>query len=148
MSKWSPSEQQLGGVYAAFWRLMDMTVHRYGSHPTGQLYIVLTIMMLDRVDYYPTVGELAEIVRLPKSTVSRYVSTEMQAGFIEERIDAVLRHKREIFESVLGDGDVEDAARTARFECALAFVSSAEAPRGAARRAKRSVKQVFVETMA
>lgn len=45
-----------------------------------------------------------------KSTVivTRFICNDT----IEERIDAVLRHKREIFESVLGDGDVEDAARS------------------------------------
>lgn len=45
-----------------------------------------------------------------KSTVivTRFICNDT----IEERIDAVLRHKREIFESVLGDGDVEDAGRS------------------------------------
>ena len=40
--------------------------------------------------------------------VTRFICNDT----IEERIDAVLRHKRQIFESVLGDGDVEDAARS------------------------------------
>jgi SNF2 family DNA or RNA helicase len=40
--------------------------------------------------------------------VTRFICNDT----IEERIDAVLRHKREIFESILGDGDVEDAARS------------------------------------
>jgi DNA-binding MarR family transcriptional regulator len=96
MSKWMPSDEQLGGVYAAFWRLIDMSVHRYGSHPTGQLYIVLTLMMLDRVEYHPTITELAEIVRLPKSTVSRYVSVEMHNGFLEEVIDPDDRRRRRL----------------------------------------------------
>jgi DNA-binding MarR family transcriptional regulator len=96
MSKWMPSDEQLGGVYAAFWRLIDMSVHRYGSHPTGQLFIVLTLMMLDRVEYYPTITELAEIVRLPKSTVSRYVSSEMDSGFLEEVIDPNDRRRRRL----------------------------------------------------
>jgi len=96
MSRWVPSDEQLGGVYAAFWRLMDMSVHRYGSYPTGHLYIVLTIMMLDRVEYYPTVSELAEIVRLPKSTVSRYISSEMRSGFLKEVIDPDDRRRRRL----------------------------------------------------
>jgi len=96
MSGWTPSDEQLGGVYAAFWRLMDMSVHRYGSHPTGHLYIVITIMMLDRVEYRPTVSELAEIVRLPKSTVSRYVSAEMNSGFLKEVIDPDDRRRRRL----------------------------------------------------
>ena len=102
MSEWKLTGEQLGSVYVAFWRLIDMTVHRYGSHPTGQLYVVLTIMMLNRVDFHPTVGELAEIVRLPKSTVSRYVSAEMNAGFLEEVIDPDDRRRRRLHLTPLG----------------------------------------------
>jgi len=42
------------------------------------------------------VGELAEIVRLPKSTVSRYVSTEMNTGFLKEVIDPDDRRRRRL----------------------------------------------------
>ena len=86
-------------VYATFWRLMELAVHRYGSYPTGQLLTVLTLLLLDRVDYHPTVGELARITRLPKSTVSRYVSTEMSSGFLEEQIDPEDRRRRLLFPS-------------------------------------------------
>jgi SNF2 family DNA or RNA helicase len=40
--------------------------------------------------------------------VTRFICSDT----IEERIDAVLQHKRAIFESVLGDGNVEDASRS------------------------------------
>ncbi len=81
-------------VYVMFWRLVQMAVHRYGSHPTGELLIVLTILLLDRAGYNPTVTELADIANLPKSSVSRYVSTEMANGFLEEVIDSRDRRRR------------------------------------------------------
>jgi DNA-binding MarR family transcriptional regulator len=84
----------LTDVYMMFWRLVQLAVHRYGSHPTGELLIVLTIVLLDRVGYHPTVTELAEIANLPKSSVSRYVSTEMHNGFLEEVIDPRDRRRR------------------------------------------------------
>jgi SNF2 family DNA or RNA helicase len=40
--------------------------------------------------------------------VTRFICNDT----IEERIDAVLQHKRAIFDSILGDGDVEDASRS------------------------------------
>lgn len=87
-------ELELGDVYVMFWRLVQLSVHRYGSHPTGELLIVLTIMLLDQAGYNPTVTELAEITNLPKSSVSRYVSTEMSTGYLEEVIDPRDRRRR------------------------------------------------------
>ena len=73
-----------------------MSLQRYGSYPTGHLHVILTIMMMDRVGYYLTVSELAKIVRLPKSTVSRYVSSEMSSGFLKEVIDPDDRRRRHL----------------------------------------------------
>ena len=87
-------EKEAIEVYALFWRLVHLSVHRYGSHPTAELLIVLTIMLLDRVGANPTVSELAEITGLPKSSVSRYISNEMRDGFLEETIDPVDRRRR------------------------------------------------------
>ena len=122
-------------TYATFWRLIELAVHRYGSAPTGQLLTVLTLLMLDRVDYHPTVGELARITRLPKSTVSRYVSTEMSCGYLEEQIDPEDRRRRLLYptrqareeqvwhqqrvreiaeqteQALRGEGSAEDSAR-------------------------------------
>ena len=97
MSKLKSWDQEEILIYATFWRFIELAVHRYGSAPTGQTLVVLTIWLLDRLDYHPTVGELAEITRLPKSTVSRYVSTEMGVGHVEERIDPEDRRRRLLF---------------------------------------------------
>lgn len=94
MNEQVKSDVELSEIYTMFWRLVQMSVHRYGSHPTGELLVVLTIMLLDQAGYNPTVTELADITNLPKSSVSRYVSTEMSTGFLEEIIDARDRRRR------------------------------------------------------
>jgi len=96
MAEWIPTDPEIAEVYTMFWRFVEMVVHRYGSSPTGSLLTVLTISLLDQVDYHPTIGELAAITRLPKSTVSRYVSTEMNAGYLEEVIDPEDRRRRRL----------------------------------------------------
>jgi hypothetical protein len=82
--EWDP---EIDIPYAVVWRWLNLSVHRYGSTPTGQTLAVLTIVLLSDLGYHPTVTELAEITGLPKSTISRYVSFEMSAGFLEEYID-------------------------------------------------------------
>jgi len=94
MNDQDEADLELSDVYVMFWRLVQMAVHRYGSHPTGELLVVLTIVLLDQLGYHPTVTELAEITNLPKSSVSRYVSTEMNTGYLEEIIDARDRRRR------------------------------------------------------
>jgi len=43
--------------------------------------------MLDIAGYRPTVGEIAKITRLPKSSVCRYVAKQISQGYIREVID-------------------------------------------------------------
>jgi DNA-binding MarR family transcriptional regulator len=78
------------------WRFLHLSVHRVGSLPSGQLLIVFTIIILSDLGYYPTVTELAEITGLPKSSVSRYVSGELNLGYIEEIIDSSDRRRRRL----------------------------------------------------
>jgi DNA-binding MarR family transcriptional regulator len=96
MAEWEPTQDELSGIYAMFWRLVQIMVHRYGSFPTAHLLTMLTIVLLDRAGYHPTVGELADITKLPKSSVSRYVATDMNSGFIEEIIDPNDRRRRRL----------------------------------------------------
>jgi len=85
---------EIMNVYAMMWRLLHMNVTLFGSYPTGELLVVLTITLLADAGYHPTVTELADLTGLPKSTVSRYVSTEMNLGYIEEVIDPNDRRRR------------------------------------------------------
>ena len=105
MSKWEPTDTEIAEIYTMFWRFVEMVVHRYGSSPTGSLLTVLTISLLDQVDYHPTIGELAKIIRLPKSTVSRYVSTEMNSGYLEEVIDPEDRRRRRLHTTQKAKGE-------------------------------------------
>ena len=96
MRKSDITEVQELGVYTIVWQLIEIMVSRYGSFPTGHLLTVLTLVLLDRADYHPTVGELADITGLTKSTVSRYVSIDMKTGFIEEVVDPDDRRQRRL----------------------------------------------------
>jgi len=83
-------------LYATFWRMLSLAVHRYGSSPSGQLLVVISMIILDRYEYQPTVTELADITQLPKSSISRYVAAEMNAGMLEEFIDPHDRRRRRL----------------------------------------------------
>jgi len=96
MGTWKPDDEDVGIIYAMYWRLVDVIIGQFGSYPTGHLLTVLTVILLDRVGYHPTVGELADLTGLPKSTVSRYISVEMHSGFIEEVIDSKDRRRRRL----------------------------------------------------
>ena len=96
MSPTADGQPDIVFLYATFWRMVSLAVHRYGSAPTGQLLVVLTMVILDRYGYQPTVTELADITQLPKSSVSRYVSAEMAVGMLEEFIDPNDRRRRRL----------------------------------------------------
>lgn len=100
-------------LYATFWRMVSLAVHRYGSAPTGQLLLVLTMLILDRYGYQPTVTELAEITQLPKSSVSRYVAAEMSAGMLEEFIDPNDRRRRRLRTTAAAKKEQQFHAKTA-----------------------------------
>jgi DNA-binding MarR family transcriptional regulator len=92
-------------LYALFWRWISLAVHRYGSSPTGEILVVITLVLLDDFDYQPTVTELADIVQLPKSSVSRYVAAEMNAGMLEEFIDPTDRRRRRLRPTALAKAE-------------------------------------------
>jgi DNA-binding MarR family transcriptional regulator len=96
MNKWHLTEVQESGLYAMIWQLIEIMVERYGSYPTGHLFTVLTVVLLDRAGYQPTISELADITGLPKSTVSRYVSIDIKTGFMEEVINPDDRRQRRL----------------------------------------------------
>ena len=88
--------REITAIYALWWGLVQLSVHRYGSHPTGEMLMVLTMVLLDEAGHQPTVTELASLVGLPKSTVSRYVASQMSEGFVEEFIDPGDRRRRRL----------------------------------------------------
>ena len=94
MSGSASTDSEVGAIYATFWRLLFTNVHEYGSTPTGGLLVVMTILLLDRADYSPTIADLIEIIGLPKTSVSRYVSEQIKNGFLKEVIDPQDRRRR------------------------------------------------------
>ena len=81
-------------LYEPLWSFAFMSVHRYGGSPSGEVLLVLTIMMLDQAGQHVTVSELADITSLPQSNVSRYVSDQLRIGHLEEEIDPKDRRRR------------------------------------------------------
>ncbi len=84
-------------LFAALWKFLQLSVHRYGSGLTGEVLVVMTIVILDRGDRHPTVSELASITGLPKSNVSRYGSRQLEVGHLTEVIDSQDRRVRRLY---------------------------------------------------
>ncbi len=84
-------------LFSVLWRFLQLTVHRYDSGLTGEVLVVMTIVILDRAGRHPTVSELASITGLPKSNVSRYVSNQLKVGHLTEAIDSQDRRVRRLY---------------------------------------------------
>ncbi len=96
MGKNTLGDSKIGFAYGLVWGWLHLANQRYGTMPTGEMQVTLTIIMLCKLGYDPTVTELAEITGLAKSNVSRYVSGQMTAGFLEEYIDSSDRRRRKL----------------------------------------------------
>ena len=88
-----------------FWRIMHLYMARYGSVPIGQMLVELTTEVLNELGRPPTVTDLCEATGLPKSSISRYVSTQMKRGMVQEIIDPGDRRRRKL---VLTDKGLEE----------------------------------------
>jgi len=82
--------------YAFVWGWLHLVIHRYGTMSTGQVQVALALILLFDLDYNPTVSELSEMTGLAKSNVSRYISREMKASYLEEYIDKNDRRLRKL----------------------------------------------------
>ena len=89
-------DSDIGFSYGLVWGWLHLTNQRYGSMPTGEMQIALTIVMLNKLGHDPTVNDLAEMTNLAKSNVSRYVSGQMAKGVLEEYIDSSDRRRRKL----------------------------------------------------
>ncbi len=93
LAGWTPSPE---AQMVVFWRIMHMHMSRYGSIPLGQMLVELTTVVLNELDRPPTVTDLCEATGLPKSSISRYISTQMTAGMVSEVIDPKDRRRRKL----------------------------------------------------
>jgi|ETNmetMinimDraft_26_1059896.scaffolds.fasta_scaffold04482_5 DNA-binding MarR family transcriptional regulator len=102
LNGWSASPE---AQMAIFWRIIHLYMSRYGSIPIGQMLVELTILVLNELDRPPTVTNLCEATGLPKSTISRYISTQMKAGMITEVIDPEDRRRRNLILTDIGTAE-------------------------------------------
>ena len=91
------------GIY---WRLIHLSVCRYGSHPTGQLLTAYTMDLLIEAGYEPTISDLCRATGLPKSTISRYVSWQIHHGYAREVIDPHDRRVRRLQQTKKGRSEM------------------------------------------
>ena len=85
----SPEAQQI-----IIWRVLHLWLARYGSVPLGQMLVLMTTVILNELGRAPTVTELCEATGLPKSSISRYISAQMEQGVVTETIDPQDRRRR------------------------------------------------------
>lgn len=100
---WSPSPE---AQQIIMWRIMQMFLARYGSVPLGQMLVSMTTVVLNELGRAPTVTELCEATGLPKSSISRYISAQMEQDLVTETIDPQDRRRR-----MLGQTDTGKAER-------------------------------------
>jgi DNA-binding MarR family transcriptional regulator len=91
----------------ACWRILHMMTSSYGSNPTGQIVIALTLAILHRSDYLPTVNEITAATGIPKSSVSRYITWQLKRGLMEEIVDPTDRRLRRLQQTEKGRVEME-----------------------------------------
>ena len=91
----------------ACWRILHLMTSSYGSHPTGQIVIALTLAILHRRGYLPTEKEVAAATGIPSSNVSRYISWQLKKGLLEEIIDPSNRRVRHLRQTKEGRVEME-----------------------------------------
>ena len=96
MSDSERNQKDVSAVYAMFWRMIHMTVHRYDSNPTAELLTVMSLILLDLIGYRPTVGDLVKMTGLKKSSVSRYVAAQIKTGYLTEVVDPQDHRRRHL----------------------------------------------------
>jgi DNA-binding MarR family transcriptional regulator len=93
MEGWSPTAE---AQMVIFWRIIHMYMSRYGSIPLGQMLVELTTVVLNELGRPPTVTDLCDATGLPKSSISRYISSQMTQGMVAEVIDPNDRRRRKL----------------------------------------------------
>ena len=99
LADWTPSPEAQSMI---FWRILQLFMARYGSVPLGQLLVGMTATVLNELGRSPTVTELCEATGLPKSSISRYISAQMEQGVVQETIDPQDRRRRMLMQTDFG----------------------------------------------
>ena len=87
MSESTNANSEAGAIYAAMWRVLYLSVNAYDISPTAELLTMMTITLMDRAGYHPTISDLVEITGLAQPRVTRYISKQLKNDFLTETID-------------------------------------------------------------
>jgi DNA-binding MarR family transcriptional regulator len=99
---WTPSAE---AQQVILWRILQLFLSRYGSIPLGPLLVSMTTVVLNELGRAPTVTELCEATGLPKSSISRYISTAMEQDMVTETIDTEDRRRRMLGQTEAGKNE-------------------------------------------
>jgi len=99
---WTPSP---AAQTILVWRILHLFMARYGSIPMGQMLVGLTTISLNELGRPPTVTELCEATGLPKSSISRYISAQMDQAVVSEVIDPADRRRRKLIQTDAGKAE-------------------------------------------
>lgn len=92
--KASSDDTHVAARSALLWRFLTLIVRRYGSVPAGQALVAYTLAVAHELGVELSINDLIAISDLPRSTVSRYVASMIDAGSVEEAIDPADRRRR------------------------------------------------------
>ena len=87
---------------AIFWRVLHLLIGRYGNHPMGQLLVALTMVFLNEQGTPPTMTDVCDATGLPKASVSRYITWQINEGLVTEEIDPHDRRRRFLLQTAKG----------------------------------------------
>ena len=82
--------------------MLYMTINRYNRNATAEWLTWMTINLLDKADYGPTIMELVALTGLPKASVSQYVARGVRRGFLAKVIDPKDRRLRHFRQTAMG----------------------------------------------
>jgi DNA-binding MarR family transcriptional regulator len=95
----------VAGQMVVFWRILHLMIARYGNDPMGHALVVLTMVFLNERGMPPTMSQLCDATGLPKASVSRYISTQIKEGLVEEIIDPNDRRRRLLLQTDAGKAE-------------------------------------------
>ena len=81
-------------AFAVSWLAGCWGMNRCFASSMGEFQVILTLIVLDRDGIHPNLVEVAKLTGLPKSSVSRYVTKILRAGYVTEEIDPGDRRRR------------------------------------------------------
>ncbi|NND35852.1 MAG: winged helix-turn-helix transcriptional regulator [Gammaproteobacteria bacterium] len=89
------------------WVMVSFHAHQFRGRPIAEVLASWTNILLLHNGFNPTIGELAKASGLPRATISRYVSSTIQSGWAEERVDPRNRRRRELHLTEAGAKELE-----------------------------------------